>query len=49
MGREILPYLGLKIWDLIPNEIKQIETLKSFEMKIKKWIPQNRPCRQCKR
>ena len=45
----ILSYLQPKIWDLVPNEIKQINSLKSFKLKIKKWIPKCCPCRLCKR
>ena len=30
-------YLGPKIWELIPPEIKTIESLAGFQEKLKKW------------
>ena len=35
---ESLSFLGLKIWDLVPLELKQLETREVFILKIKKWI-----------
>ena len=40
-----MSYLGPKIWDLVPNEIKECESLHAFKFKIKKWIPEECPCR----
>ena len=34
-GTEPLSFLGLKIWDLVPAELKQSETPYSFKLKIK--------------
>ena len=34
-GTESLSFLGPKIWDLIPVELKQSDTLYSFKLKIK--------------
>ena len=34
-GTESLSFLGLKIWDLVPAELKQSETPYSFKLKIK--------------
>ena len=31
-GTETLSYLGPKTWDLVPNEIKQSDSLKSFKL-----------------
>ena len=47
-GTESLSFLGPKIWDLVPLEIKQSETLEIFKHKIKKWIPLQCPCRLCR-
>ena len=47
-GTESLSFLGPKIWDLVPNEIKTSESLDIFKNKIKKWIPVNCPCRLCR-
>ena len=41
-------YLSSKIWDLVPNEIKESESLNAFKFKIKRWIPEECPCRMCK-
>ena len=47
-GTESLSFLGPKIWDLVPAEWKQSETLYSFKLKIKNWALFQRPCRICK-
>ena len=47
-GLASLSYLDPKIWELIPFEIKETETFSQFKAKIKKWNPQNFPCRLCK-
>ena len=45
---ESVSYLGPKIWDLLPNEIKESESLNGFKFKIKRWVPERCPCRICK-
>ena len=47
-GLESLNYLGPKIWELLPLDIKETETFSQFKAKIKKWNLQNCPCRLCK-
>ena len=47
-GTESLSFLGPKIWDLVPLEFKQLESLKVFKLKIKKWIPFECPCKLCR-
>ena len=44
-GTESVSYLGPKIWDLVPNEIKESESLNGFKFKIKRWVPEGCPCR----
>ena len=34
-GTESVSYPGPKIWDLVPNEIKESESLNAFKSKIK--------------
>ena len=34
-----LKYLGPKIWNIVPSEIKHSESLAQFKMKIKSWEP----------
>ena len=41
-------YLGIKIWDQIPSEIRNKKSLKGFKWEIKKWKPTDCPCRICK-
>ena len=47
-GTESISFLGPKIWDMIPKDIKESETVQIFKAKIKKWIPRDCPCRLCK-
>ena len=47
-GTESLSFLGPKIWDMLPLEIKESESLQIFKSKIKKWIPSQCPCRLCR-
>ena len=47
-GTESLRSLGPKVWNLIPQEIKESESLDIFYSKIKKWTPSNCPCKLCK-
>ena len=47
-GIESIRILGPKIWDLVPDEIKQAGNLNSFKDKIRKWKIENFPCRFCK-
>ena len=45
---ESASYLGPKIWEQIPAEIRNKESLDSFKREIKKWKPVDCPCRICK-
>ena len=47
-GTESLSFLGPKIWDLVPVELKQSESLDYFKLKIKNWVPFKCVCRLCK-
>ena len=47
-GTESLSFLGPKLWDLVPVELKQSETLYSFKLKIKNCVLFECPCRICK-
>ena len=46
-GTESIAFLGPNIWELIPEEVKQKESLNAFKDAIKKWSPTNCPCRLC--
>lgn len=47
-GTESLSFLGPKIWELVPEDIKKSESLEIFKNKIKKWVPSGCPCRLCR-
>ena len=45
---ESLSFLGPKIWELVPDDIKQSESLDIFKSKIKNWVPLRCTCRLCR-
>ena len=47
-GTESIKYLGPKIWELIPDEMKELESLWEFQRAIKLWKRTSCPCRLCK-
>ena len=47
-GTESISFLAPKMWEILPNEIKDSDTLQIFKAKIKKWVPVECPCRLCK-
>ena len=44
-GTEYISFLGPKIWDLLPSDIKLSQSLSIFKRKIKKWVHLQCPCR----
>ena len=47
-GTESIPYLGPVIWDILPDSYKNLPNFSVFKSRIKKWKPENCPCRLCK-
>ena len=47
-GSETLSHLAPKINELVPEEVKKLESVASFKNAIKKWKPANCPCRLCR-
>ena len=47
-GKESLSYLGPKIWNIIPNDIKTSTSLNGFKQNIRKWKPDKCPCKLCR-
>ena len=41
-------YLGPKIWELVPNNIKYSSSLSKFKKLIESWKSEALPCRLCK-
>ena len=46
---ESLSFLGPKIWNIVPTDLKDVKTSGAFKSRIKKQWPKNCPCRLCKR
>ena len=47
-GRETLSYRCPKLWSVLPESIKEVESLKISKRKVKNWICDDCPCRLCK-
>ena len=47
-GQNSLRYLGPEIWNLVPNNLKNVKAFDNFKNSIKKWKVANCPCRLCK-
>ena len=48
-GTESLSSLSPRIWELIPQSLKEETELSQFKTKIKTWITCQSPCRLCKK
>ena len=46
-GLQSVRYPGPKIWELVPNNIKYINSLSKFKKLIKSWKPEACSCRLC--
>ena len=44
-GLESIKNLGPRIWNLVPDNLKQLGDIDSFKTKIKNWIPAKCPCK----
>lgn len=47
-GTESIRILGPKIWDILPNDLKDAGNLNCFKTRIKNWKVENCPCRLCR-
>ena len=47
-GSETISFLGLKIWESLPSNIKDSENLNIFKSNIESWKPENCPCHLCR-
>ena len=41
LGSEGVSFLGPKIWDMLPDNCKDVDNLNNFKNKVKKWKPEN--------
>ena len=44
-GIKSIANIAAKIWNKIPNEIKEASCVPDFKSNIKKWVPHGCPCR----
>ena len=47
-GIQSVRYLGPKMWNMVPDNIKNCNSLNKFKNSIKLWKPNECPCRLCK-
>ena len=47
-GLETLSYRSPQLWSLLPQNIKESESIEIFKKKVKDWICEDCPCRLCK-
>ena len=47
-GLETISFLGCRLWQALPNDMKQSDTLSSFKRKIKTWKGEESNCRLCR-
>ena len=47
-GDDSIQALGPKIWNIIPSDIRDAESVDKFKNLIRKWKPTSCPCRLCK-
>ena len=48
-GSESLSYyLGPRLWNILSDEYKKLQSVKDFKTKIRLWVPDNCPCQLCK-
>ena len=47
-GFDSISDLRPKIWEMLPSEMQECETLFEFKSKVKYWNSINCPCKRCK-
>ena len=46
-GISSLRYMAAKVWDMVPNDIKNVNDIETFKKNIRKWKPVNYHCKLC--
>ena len=46
-GKNSINILGPKIWNIIPDNIKNSKDINQFKKRVKTWMPVNCPCQIC--
>ena len=39
--------MAAKVWDMIPNDMKNVNDIETFKNNIRKWQPVNCHCKLC--
>lgn len=47
-GKQSLSFLGPKIWELVPQHLRELTNINQFKSEIKHWRPSACPCRNCR-
>ena len=47
-GLRSLKYFAPKIWNIVPTDIRNSDSLSEFTTKIKSWKPVTYPCNLCR-
>ena len=47
-GLESLSNLGPRLWNILLNEYKKLQSVRDFKANSLSWLPENCPCRLCK-
>ena len=47
-GLETISFLGSRLWQALPNDMKQSDTLSTFKRRIKTWKGEECNCRLCR-
>ena len=47
-GTSSLAYLAPKVWEIVPSELKNLNSIELFRLRIRSWNPKNCPCKLCK-
>ena len=47
-GIETASFVGTRVGNSLPSNLKQYKSLELFKSKVKNWIPENCPCKLCK-
>ena len=47
-GLETISFLGSRLWQVLPNDVKQSDTLATYKRRIKTWKGEECNCRLCR-
>ena len=47
-GLNSIGFFALKVWQMVPVEMKNLRSLKDFKNKIRRWEPDGCDCKLCK-